>query len=381
MIKVKKISLAILLIYCLFSQSIQAICDTDSDTVFVSVTDTLKLIFAGDIMGHGMQITGAWRDGGDSTYNYHPVFQWVNEYISSADIAVANLEVTLAGAPYTGYPKFSSHQSLANALQDAGFNVLLTANNHALDRGKQGLERTLDVLDNLGIMHTGTFRDSAEWNNYYPLIIEKNNFRLALLNYTYSTNDIAVQKPNIVNYIDTLKIANDIIKAKESEPDFIITCIHWGYEYKNKENETQRQLAAFLAQSGCNLIVGTHPHVVQPIAKIAVDENNLVPVAYSLGNFISNQRDRYRDGGITLEMTLIKTDSVTSIQSMNYEPFWVYRFPENNVHLFRLIRINHYIEYPESYPAISEKNKEVMMQFYNDTKKIIGNISISLDLK
>jgi len=350
---------------------LQAVGQSITDSVTCSISDTIRLVFAGDVMGHDMQIRGAWCDGGDTCYNYHPPFRWVKDYISAADVAIANLEVTLAGAPYTGYPRFSSHHSLAYALQDAGFHVLLTANNHVLDRGRKGMERTLNVLDSIGILHTGTFRDSTEWKAYYPLIIEKNNFRLALLNYTYSTNGVAVEKPNAVNFIDTLRMAADLTKAHELKSDYIITCIHWGEEYKNKENATQRQLAAFLARNGCNLVVGSHPHVVQPIEKLSIENTGIVPVAYSLGNFISNQRDRYRNGGITFGITLTKTDSIVTIHSIGYEPFWVYRYPENKVPVFRIIRINDYLEHPESYPAIGENDKRLMMQFYHDTKEIL----------
>jgi poly-gamma-glutamate synthesis protein (capsule biosynthesis protein) len=356
---------------CMASPAVQISGQEQADSIPVPVTDTIRMIFAGDVMGHGMQIKGAWRDGGDSCYNYFPTFQWVKDYISDADLAVANLEVTLAGAPYAGYPRFSSHESLAYALQDAGFDILLTANNHTLDRGKQGMERTLDVLDSIGMPHTGTFRDSVEWKVHYPLMVERNNFRLALLNYTYGTNGIPVEKPNVVNFIDTLRMAADLAKAHELQPDYIITCIHWGEEYRNRENATQRQLASFLVRNGCNLIVGAHPHVVQPFAKIPVCTSDSVPVAYSLGNFISNQRDRYRDGGITLEVTLTKTDSIITLQSIGYEPFWVYRYPENKVSVFRLIRINDYLQQPERYPAISDKDKKFMMQFYDDTKEIL----------
>ncbi len=362
----------ILISGCMASPAVQIAGQEQVDSIPAPVTDTIRMVFAGDVMGHGMQIKGAWRDGGDTCYNYHPSFQWVKDYISTADMAIANLEVTLAGAPYTGYPRFSSHQSLAYALQDAGFDVLLTANNHTLDRGKQGMERTLDVLDSIGMLHTGTFRDSAEWNTHYPLIVEKNNFRLALLNYTYGTNGIPVEKPSVVNFIDTLRMAADLAKARKLQPDYMITCIHWGEEYKNKENATQRQLAAFLVRNGCNLVVGAHPHVVQPFAKIPVCDGDSIPVAYSLGNFISNQRDRYRDGGITLEVTLTKTDSIVTLQTIGYEPFWVYRYLENKVSVFRLIRINDYLQYPERYPAISDKDKKLMLQFYDDTKGIVG---------
>ncbi len=347
--------------------------DIDSTT---HVVDSIKLIFAGDVMGHGMQITGAWRDGGDTTYNYHPVFQYVTDYISSADIAVANLEVTLAGEPYTGYPQFSSHRSLAVALQDAGFDVLVTANNHSLDRHQQGLERTIEELDNIDIVHTGTFKDSANWQEYYPLIVEQANFRLAILNYTYGTNGIMVQRPNIVNYIDTIRMAADLAKAREQQPDYIITCIHWGDEYQNKENATQRRIARFLARNGCHLIIGAHPHVVQPFDQITTLANDTVPIIYSLGNFISNQRDRYRNGGITLEVNLVKVNHVIQSVSCSYEPFWVYRFHLNKVSVFRLIPINDFLHHPSKY-TMNEENKKLMMQFYDDTKKLLYNLPYS----
>ena len=367
---------AVIFYGCMLSSAKQSPTDTaeadvDADTIPVIVTDTVRLIFAGDIMGHRPQITGAWHDGGDSCYNFRPPFQWVKDYFSAADIAFANLEVTLAGPPYTGYPRFSSPQSLACALKDAGFDVLFVANNHILDREKKGMERTLDVLDSIGMMHTGAFRDSTEWKKKNPLIIEKNNFRLALLNYTYSTNGIDVELPNVVNFIDTAQMAADIAKTQELKPDFIIVFLHWGDEYRTKENQTQRNLATFLARKGANLIVGAHPHVVQPFAKIPVADGDSVPVAYSLGNFISNQRDRHRDGGITLEVTLTKTDSIVSIHHFGYEPFWVYRYPQGGVSLYRIIPVNQYVENPELFPALSENNERLLMQFFNDTKEII----------
>ena len=344
--------------------------DIEGD-ISISITDSIRLIFAGDAMGHSPQIKGAWRDGGDSCYNYIPNFQYVKDYISSADIAVANLEVTLAGKPYTGYPEFSSPVSLAVALKDAGFDLLLLANNHILDRGIQGLERTVNVLDSLEITHTGSFIDSIQWKNNYPLIMEKNGFRIAFLNYTYNTNITKAKSSIIVNYIDTIQIAADLAKANEMNADYIIALVHWGEEYKNVENQKQCQIADFLAQHGCNLVVGAHPHVVQPIKKMAGNESDSVLVAYSLGNFISNQRWRYSDGGIMLEVTLIKTDSIVKIDNYHYEPVWVYRYLQKGVQLYRLIPVNDYLSNPEFYPALNIEDNKKLLQFYNDTKKII----------
>ena len=146
---------------------------TETDTIMGSDTCSIRLIFVGDVMGHSVQINGAWRDGGDSCYNFAPTFQGVKDYISSADLAIANLEVTLAGEPYTGYPTFSSPVSLAVALRDAGFDMLVTANNHTMDRGAKGLEMTIDALENLGILHTGSFKDSTGRQTNYPLMVQK----------------------------------------------------------------------------------------------------------------------------------------------------------------------------------------------------------------
>ena len=342
----------------------------NNDSITLSA-NTVKLLFVGDVMGHITQTDGAWRDGGDTCHNYIPTFQWIKDYVSSADIAVANLELTLAGAPYAGYPQFSSPDALAAALKDAGFNTLVTANNHTLDRGKAGLERTIHILDSIYVSRTGSFKNQTDRDTCYPLIIEKNNFRIALLNYTYGTNGLAVEQPNIVNYIDTVQILADIIKAQNMQADYIISYMHWGDEYSAKENKNQRQIANFLAQNGCNLIIGAHPHVIQPIEKIAVAPDDSVPVAYSLGNFISNQRDRYRDGGIALEITLTKNNGV-KIESLTYEPIWALRYQTGKGYIFRLIQVNDYIVHPEKYPLINEQHKTDMMLFYNDTKKIFG---------
>ena len=347
--------------------------DADIYTEIDLVPDSVRLVFVGDVMGHTTQNRGAWRDGGDSCYNYAPTFQWVKDYISSADLAIANLEVTFAGAPYTGYPRFSSPVALADALKDIGFDILLTANNHILDRGAKGLALTIDALDGLGIPHTGSFKDSVDWKNNHPLMIQKNGFNLAFLNYTYGTNGLSVQPPGMVNYIDTLQVADDLEKCLAMNADFIIACVHWGEEYQNKENESQRQFADFLARNGCDLIVGGHPHVVQPIQKIAVNNADSVLVAWSLGNFVSNQRWRYSDGGIMLEVTLTKNGSVVELQSYKYEPFWVHCYPDKNAQIYRLIPVNDYLLNSERYANITTEDDKNLMRFFTDTKSLMDN--------
>lgn len=286
----------------------------------------LKLLFAGDLMGHDGQIRSA-LDEISGTYSYDTCFSIIKDLTREADLSILNLEVTLAGEPYKGYPQFSSPDAVAVAAKNAGFDVFLTANNHSLDRGKKGLERTLDVLDQNEIIHTGTFRDSLERVENFPLLIEKNGIRLALLNYTYGTNGLLVSKPNIVNYIDTIQIKKDLIKAREANPDFIIATLHWGLEYQRTENKQQTVLAEFLLDHGTDAIIGSHPHVIQPIRKYhrnPSDSSHFNLVVYSLGNFISNQGERFRDGGIMVEIEITK-NADTRVTSVKTHPVFVYK--------------------------------------------------------
>ena len=280
----------------------------------------LRVVFTGDIMGHDTQIASALATGAEG-YDYHPCFQFLKPYFRQADLVIGNLEVTLAGPPYKGYPQFSSPDELADALKEAGFHILVMANNHALDRGQAGLNRTLEQLDRRGLLHTGVFAGPGERGLSYPLVVEKHGIRIALLNYTYGTNGLKVPPPAIVNRIDTLQIREDLEKATTAEPDFILVTMHWGDEYQRTENSMQRELAAFLFRNGADAIIGSHPHVVQPIR--GDRKGNLV--AYSMGNFISNQRDRYRDGGIVFQLDLLKTPEGNFIDGHAYLPFWVWK--------------------------------------------------------
>jgi poly-gamma-glutamate synthesis protein (capsule biosynthesis protein) len=337
---------------------------------------TLRLIFAGDLMGHMTQIGAAKREAKGKGYDYKPVFKHLKPYFSSADLAVINLEHTLAGEPYSGYPQFSSPDASIFAIKNAGFNLIATANNHSLDRGKQGLERTISVLDSIGLKHFGIYKDTAEKKLKYPLFIEKNGITMVFLNYTYGTNMLVEEAPNIVNRIDTARIADDIRKAKLEFPDFIIAFMHWGNEYENTENEEQRELAKFLAWKGVNLIIGSHPHVVQPFDKIFVPgSRDSVPVIYSLGNFFSNQRDRYTNGGIVFEVTLQKNGKTKAID-YGYMPFWVYRFNKNGGNIFRLLPECKKNAMPCKEYKMKPEDRKAMELFFQDTQKTLKNLPI-----
>jgi poly-gamma-glutamate synthesis protein (capsule biosynthesis protein) len=294
---------------------------------------TLTLVFAGDVMNHKPQIDAAWNDSLKG-YDFSTNFQYVSPIIEQADIAIANLETTFGGTPYSGYPQFSTPDTLAYFLKRAGFDIMVTANNHAADRSGKGIRGTIEGLDKAGLSHTGTFLDTQQRKKEYPLIVEKNGIRLALLNYTYGTNGLPVPKPYIVNTIDTPTIAADIKKArKKLKADAVVVVYHWGIEYQREPNADQKAIARFTLRNGADIVIGSHPHVIQPTVWETYSSDSVAKkglVVYSLGNFISNQRDRYKDAGEVVFVPLkynIKTQRLT-VDSPQYVPTWVYVRPQ-----------------------------------------------------
>ena len=164
---------------------------------------------------------------------------------------------------FKGYPRFSSPKELAVTCKNSGIDVLVTSNNHTCDRGKKGVIKTLDILDSLNIKHTGSFRDSSEFKKNNLLVLEKNNIKVGLLNYTFSTNGMPIPYPTIVNKIDTISMLEDIKKSKKQNIDKLIVFIHWGPEYQLTPSNNQKKIANFLFKNGVDIIIGAQPHVLQ----------------------------------------------------------------------------------------------------------------------
>lgn len=302
----------------------------------------IKLSFVGDIMGHDNQLYAAAGDPSKmksknmADFNYETSFRYVKPIFEEADLMIGNLELTLSNkGRYTGYPMFRSPDILATYLKDAGFDLLTTCNNHSNDGFKYGLTHTIDVLDSIGILHTGTFKNQSERDSLYPLIVEKKvdgtTFRLAFINYTYATNGLKTKVPCIVNRIDQNQIYKDIVKAKEANPDIIIAMMHWGKEYKLDEHKSQVAYTKFLWENGVDVIIGAHPHVIEPIKIDTLwtadsTSSREVLVAYSLGNFISNQYRPNTDIGLIFELELVKNSRTnkTIIGEHDYIFAWRY---------------------------------------------------------
>lgn len=308
------INLLILLAFALPSPSAAQILTTP--------IQQLDLLFAGDIMQHETQLNMARQSSGKYSFSY--CFRHISPIVKAADISIANLETTIGAGGYSGYPSFCAPDSFLYAVKDAGFNVLLYANNHCLDKGKRGALYTLDLLDSLQITHCGVYRNREERNERYPLIIKKNGLRVAILNYTYGTNGREIPAPMIVNIIDKEIIAQDILAAKEKMPDAIIACMHWGDEYVSLPSQQIKELSNWLIEEGVNHIIGNHPHVVQPIEireKETTPDRNVV--AYSTGNLVSNMSLRRTDGGIMIAMSLKKILNYTRPSKVRYLLTWI----------------------------------------------------------
>jgi len=327
--------------------------------------DSLSLIFIGDIMGHGGQIEAAYN-AKTKSYNYDAVFEKIKPVLDRADITIANLEVTLAGPPYSGYPQFSSPDALVKSCKRNGIDVLVTANNHSCDRRKNGMIRTLEVLDANQIPHTGTFRNSVERKHNNLLILRKGAIRIGVLNYTYGTNGLKAQKPTSVNYIDTKTMRLDIEKSKLENLDQLIVITHWGLEYQTSPNKSQIKVAEFLLDNGADMVIGGHPHVIQK-AIWRKEKNQLV--AFSLGNFVSNQASVNTDGGMMLELTLVKNEDNIEIKNPGYHLVWVHKPNVNGKKIYEIIPCN---LYENDTTIMNATNNSKMNLFIKNARKIMS---------
>ena len=277
-------------------------------------------------MIHTPQITAARQEGG--SYDFLPPLKLVSPIWKAADLAVINFETTVGDTLFTGYPRFSSPIQSMAALKEAGIGVLGLANNHICDYGGGGLQRTLDAADSLGLVAVGVYRDTAEYRKRFPFVFERNGIRGVLLNYTYGTNGLPVPQGTVVSRMDTLQMAEDLAAAAWA--DVRIVYLHWGAEYSRTPSRTQRKVAEMCRRYGADLIIGSHPHVLQPLEMEYRQDSTVSSVtAYSLGNFISNQRDRYTDGGMILRIKCLLHASGRVDYRVETVPVWIWRYREH----------------------------------------------------
>lgn len=335
---------------------------------------SINMAIVGDIMCHSTNFESAYNKEND-TYDFTNVFTEVCDYIKTADIAIGNLETTFSGKDigYTGYPTFNTPEQLAQNLIDLGIDVVSTANNHSLDKRYAGLESTLNELDKVHLSHTGTYRSKEEQNTI--LTKDVNGIKFAFLSFTYGTNGIPVPdgKEYCINLIDENLILDQINKAKQLNPDVICVNMHWGEEYKLVQNSSQEKLADLLFKNGVDIILGSHPHVLQPMEKrtITLDDGTTKDgfVIYSLGNFMSGQVIENTRNSIILQLRLTKhTNNSITIDSYNYIPTYMYDSGAGQVNRYKILDINQTIFDHE------QANHLITEDLYNTLKKAKSNI-------
>ena len=250
---------------------------------------TIQIVMVGDMLMHGRVMESGLKE--DGTYNFDHLFVNVKDTIENADLALVNQETILGGTELglSGYPAFNSPYELGDSLVDAGFDVILHATNHTLDKGKTGVQNCMNFWDTNypDIAYLG-INKSQEEQDTDIYIYEQEGIRIAILNYTYGTNGIPTPSdmPYIVNYLNEDKIIQDLKYAEENS-DFTIVCPHWGTEYVLSATDSQKKWATIFMENGADLIIGTHPHVIEPIEMLTDENDNEMLVYYSIGNFVN----------------------------------------------------------------------------------------------
>jgi len=336
---------------------------------------TFTLTSLGDTLCHNTQYWDAYNSKTDE-YDFSYVYEDIKNYTLSSDITIGSLETTFAGKEkgYSNYPTFNTPDSLATALKDIGVDVVSLAGNHALDYGYSGLCRTIDVFDNIGLSHLGTYKTAEDQEKI--LIKDVKGVKIAFINYTYGTNGIPLPsgKDFCVNLIDKDFIKKQINQAKEQNVDMIVACMHWGTEYRTTANSEQKDLANFLFENGVDVILGNHPHVLEPMEKktITLQDGTTkdVFVVYALGNFTADQRDEITRDSAILNLTITKnSNGKISIDKVNYIPIYMYKNTNVSTHKFKILDIEKTIkDYEEG------KTTSINSTVYNNLKKQLEKI-------
>lgn len=348
------------------------------------VVTTARIAVTGDLMVHETQLNHAYNSS-DKTYSFASCFEPVAPYLKDADYTVGNLETTLSGpeSKYTGYPAFNTPDSFAEALKEAGFDFVTTANNHANDRREAGILRTISVLDSLGFDHTGTYASQEEQEATFIKTI--NGIRFAFLSYSYSTNGIPLAngKPYLLNMLDEALMKRQIEKARQIGADIIIVLPHMGNEYEEKPTAYFTGLARRLCDYGADVIMASHPHVLQPAESYEVTEPDgsvrTCFIAYSMGNFISAQRAKPRDAGAIFYLEFEKIEDETSaavrITRVSYAPTWVQFYDAQGRYDIKVLPVYDALKAAEegTSPAPRQADLPRLREVHRETsKKLLG---------
>lgn len=335
------------------------------------IVKTASFAVVGDIMVHDYQYNEAY-DPATGTYNFMHNFQDVKRYFEGYDVVLGNLELTFGGPdrPYASFPCFNTPDSFLDALKDAGFDILTTANNHSMDTGKAGVIRTLDKLDEYGIAHFGTYRSQQEQDTI--LYRDVNGIRFAFLSFTYGTNGIPVPEPYLVNLIDNDRMVRQIKEARENA-DVVLVMPHMGNEYETAPRDIFVDWADLMFDSGADIVLASHPHVLQRMEYRKVDHGDGVHdgfIIYSLGNFISSQTTPPRNASIVLHLTVEQVGSEPpSVKEISFVPIWTQFRNAQDVNHFVVRSVYEMLHLPQAEmdQTVRKKDQNRLREIHKET--------------
>lgn len=333
-----------------------ALADTTSTPQPTPAPDaTVTIVAVGDLMCHSQIFGAALRHG---VYDFRPAFAPVVTDLRSADLTLGNLETTIkSSGPFSGYPRFRSPRQYVDALKWAGFDLLTTANNHALDGGATGVRYTTRILDSRGVAHTGTDRDA-------PAIVERNGVRIAVLAYTYATNGIHSPFSGAVNRIALTRM-KAAIAAVHTKADLVVVCLHWGNEYSATPEAKTVAMGKALVDAGADLILGSHPHVVRPVRKYHGRY-----IVYSMGNFLSGQSKARTDLGIMVRATVTRMAGVTKVARLQVIPTFRDHTAGAGRSSYRVLRVSRALAHPDARTSGADRAR--MRSFRSYCAKVFG---------
>lgn len=360
-----------LTVFCFCGCSTQKANYTVETGAATPVVKTATMAVVGDIMVHDYQYNEAY-DPNTDTYDFMHNFQEIKPFLSGYDVVIGNLELTFGGTdkPYSSFPCFNTPDSFLDAVKDAGFDLLTTANNHSMDTGQAGLIRTLDKLDEYGIAHVGTYRSQQERDTIYTK--EINGITFAFVSATYGTNGIPVPEKYLVNLIDETQMVSDIQKAQEMA-DIVVVLPHMGNEYETAPRDVFIQWADSMFAAGADIVLASHPHVLQRMEYRKVDHGNGEHdgfIIYSLGNFISSQTTPPRNASIILHLTVEQIgDAPPSVKEVSFVPIWTqFRNAQNQNH-FVVRSVYDMLTLPQAqrYDVVRPKDYQRLLEIHQET--------------
>ncbi|GMU96547.1 MAG: capsular polysaccharide biosynthesis protein [Ignavibacterium album] len=319
------------------------------------------------------------------SFDFNPVYRYIKSYLEDADLTLGNLETVIGrkGSTYSGYPRFKSPQEYISALAQNGFDFLCFANNHTLDQGERGVLTTIESLKQNNLGYTGAFTSDDDRDSVR--IFNINGIKIALLAYSYGTNGSLIPrgKNYLINLIDFDLIQKDILKAREKNAEIVLVNFHFGNEYQRFPSDYQKEVVKRTIELGADLITASHPHVIQPVEFFKTENATLDTgvIAYSLGNFFSNQRKRYTDAGVIIYLNLEKniTNNQIRLKSVEYLPTWVFKSKTERGNEFLILPADEEIN-SDDYQFLTESDKTKIRQAKTDTYEIINFYSQKVKL-